>query len=90
MDFKRFKRSDLVHIEWLDSASTDMWENVDANIEPAKCDTVGYIVKYTEATVAITHSYSHYGHRMQCLAIPRGTVVDMALLSKTLRLPDFD
>lgn len=68
----RYKK---VLIEWVDSSSIRGWrhdsEMTDSFAEPAKIQSIGYLLKDTKDFVTITTSVSENGGIMDPLSIPK-------------------
>lgn len=64
-------------IEWVDSASSRGWNDIDDNAAHSIVSvyTAGYIVRQDKHSITVTTSITSIGHVMDSLTIPKVAVV---------------
>lgn len=51
----------IVYVEWRDAVSTQGWEDLGYRASPAKCTTVGFLVKNRKKYVTIAATFAKSG-----------------------------
>ena len=73
MGFK--PRYRVVTVHWLDSATYDKWQEVEAERKPFEVATTGYLVRKTPKQIEIASTVAEVGDICSLITIPLGCVV---------------
>jgi hypothetical protein len=79
-------KGDLIEVEWIDSASTNGWQEGDPNDADdgglVVCRSAGYLWGKDRRAVRIVQSQSTHGSTAEMIAIPRSCVRSITRLSR--------
>ena len=80
------KPGDIVELIWKDSTASSHWQDIDADAEPSRIITVGYVLKVDKDVVVLTHSVSDNDNRMGYLTIPKSVISKIKQIGKRGKL----
>lgn len=70
-----------VEVRWIDSASNNGWREMDTDIKPVKCRSVGHLVKKNKRRVVLVMSVATSKQYGESLVIPRACVTSIRKLT---------
>ena len=72
---KDIRKTPIIRVEWLDAVSGSGWTAIDKVESPAKCLTVGYLIREDKMQVVVAACISTGDSCNSTITIPKGMIL---------------